>query len=68
MIDYVFEEQAKQKNNASELLEKLKRQEKKTKFYKKRLNNNTIVMCKNEDKIEIFRESLKLKNNIIVCK
>lgn len=68
MIDYVFEEQAKQKNNASELLEKLKRQEKKTKFYKKRLNNNTIVLCKNKDKIDMFQESLKLKNNIIVCK
>lgn len=46
------------RDRAMRLLLQYKEKEKQTKFYKERLNKNTVVYCKNKDNIERYREQL----------
>lgn len=60
-MDYTLEEKFTSKSKAQELLERFKKKEKKIKFHEKRLNKNTIVFCKNEDRFEEYEANY---NNI----
>lgn len=53
-MDYTLEEKFTSKSKAQELLERFKKKEKKINFHEKRLNKNTIVFCKNEDRFEEY--------------
>lgn len=60
-MDYTLEEKVNSKTKAQELLERLKRKEKKIKFYEQRINKNTIVYCKNKERLDDYERSY---NNI----
>jgi hypothetical protein len=60
-ISYLTEEKFEHKRKAQVLLEELKRKEKKIKFHERRIGKNTIVYCKNEDRLDEYEESY---NNI----
>lgn len=51
-------DEVKLRDRAMRLLLQYKEKEKQTKFYKERLNKNTVVYCKNKDNIERYREQL----------
>lgn len=54
MIYSDFETKQEDKRKSVELLNKLKIEEKKIKFFMKRINKNTLVMCKNEDQLSRY--------------
>lgn len=58
-------EYAQLREHARELLKEYKKVEKKTKFYKVKLNKNTVVYCKNEDQIEKYKRK---ERETIVCR
>lgn len=58
-MDYTLEDKVISKNNAHVSLERLKKEEREITFHKKRINKNTIVMCKNEDRLKIYEEQYK---------
>lgn len=67
-MDYTLEDKVVSKNNANESLERLKQKEREITFHKKRINKNTIVMCKNEDRLKIYEEQYKKQKAIVLCK
>lgn len=56
-------EEYEQRCSAYIELQKLKEEEKKTKFHKEKFGNNTIVYCKNKDNLtrykQLFNQSKK---------
>jgi hypothetical protein len=60
-ISYLTEEKFEHKRKAQVLLEDLKRKEQKIKFHERRIGKNTIVYCKNEDRLDEYEENY---NNI----
>lgn len=60
-ISYLTEEKFEHKRKAKVLLEEFKRKEQKIKFHEKRIGKNTIVYCKNEERLNEYEESY---NNI----
>ena len=60
-ISYLTEGKFEHKRKAKVLLEELKRKEKKIKFHERRIGKNTIVYCKNEDRLDEYEDSY---NNI----
>lgn len=50
------EEELEERSKAFILLQKLKAQEKKTRFHKEQLNNNTVVYCKNRDNLRLYKQ------------
>ena len=67
-MDYTLEDKVISKNNAHESLERLKQKEREITFHKKRINKNTIVMCKNEDRLKIYEEQYKKQKPVVLCK
>ena len=67
-MDYTLEDKVISKNNAHVSLERLKKEEREITFHKKRINKNTIVMCKNEDRLKIYEEQYKKQKAIVLCK
>lgn len=55
-----YEESYDNRSRACKLLNELKNVEKGMKFHSKRISNSTIVMCKNEDRIKMFEDSMKI--------
>lgn len=55
-----YEEEIENRSRAKTKLAELKRIEKGTKFHSKRISNSTIVMCKNEDRIKMFEDSMRI--------
>ena len=55
-----YEEESENRSRASKLLSELKKIEKNTKFHTKRISKNTIVMCKQEDRIKMFENSMRI--------
>lgn len=60
-ISYLTEEKFEHKRKAQVLLEELKRKEKKIKFHEREIGKNTIVYCKNEDRLDEYEDNY---NNI----
>ena len=60
-IYYLTEEKFEHKRKSQTLLENLKKVEKKIKFHQRRIGKNTIVYCKNEDRLDEYENSY---NNI----
>ena len=60
-ICYLTEEKFEHKRKAKTLLDDLKRKEKKIKFHERRIGKNTIVYCKNEERLDEYEDSY---NNI----
>lgn len=54
-----FEDNVANREKALLVLEKAKAYEKKTKLHKLQINKNTIVYCKNEDRLEDYKKILK---------
>lgn len=67
-MDYTLEDKVISKNNAHVSLERLKKEEREITFHKKRINKNTIVMCKNEDRLKIYEEQYKKQKAIVLCR
>lgn len=55
-----YEDESENRSRASKLLSELKKVEKNTKFHAKRISKNTVVMCKNEDRIKMFENSIRI--------
>lgn len=55
-----YEDESENRSRASKLLSELKKVEKNTKFHAKRISKNTVVMCKNEDRIKMFEDSIRI--------
>lgn len=55
-----YEDESENRSRASKLLSELKNIEKNTKFHAKRISKNTVVMCKNEDRIKMFENSIRI--------
>lgn len=53
--EMTLEEKAENKARAMRLLERLKKIERKTTFYTKKLNNNTLVCCKREERLNDYK-------------
>lgn len=60
-MNYTLEEKIDSRTRGQKLLEQLKAKEKKIKFHERRIGKNTIVYCKNEDRLEEYEDSY---NNI----
>lgn len=60
-ISYLSDDKFEHKRKAKVLLEELKRKEQKIKFHERRIGKNTIVYCKNEERLNEYEESY---NNI----
>ena len=61
MMDYLKEERIDSQRRGKSLLEKLKEKEKKIKFFERRIGKNTIVYCKNKERLDEYEENY---NNI----
>lgn len=60
-MSYLTEEKIENKSKSRILLEHLKKKEKTINFYSRRINKNTIVYCKNEERLDEYEDSY---NNI----
>lgn len=60
-ISYLTEEKFEHKRKSQTLLDNLKKVEKKIKFHERRIGKNTIVYCKNEERLDEYEDSY---NNI----
>lgn len=60
-VGYTLEEKVTSKTRSEEILERLKKKEEKIKFHSRRINKNTIVYCKNKERLDEYEESY---NNI----
>lgn len=60
-MNYTLEEKIDSRTRGQKLLEQLKAKEKKIKFHERRIGKNTIVYCKNEDRLEEYEDNY---NNI----
>ena len=55
-----YEEEIENHSRAANALEEMKKMERNIKFHTKRISNSTIVMCKNEDRIKMFEDSIMI--------
>lgn len=55
-----YEEEIENHSRAANALEEMKKIERSIKFHTKRISNSTIVMCKNEDRIKMFEDSIRI--------
>lgn len=62
-ISYLTEEKFEHKRKAQMLLDELKRKEQKIKFHERKIGKNTIVYCKNEERLDEYEESYNNINN-----
>ena len=53
-MNYTLEEKIDSRTRGQKLLEQLKAKEKKIKFHERRIGKNTIVYCKNEDRLDNY--------------
>lgn len=53
-MEYTYSEKAEVRSQAEILLEKMKKEEKKHKLHSKIIGKNTIVFCKNEERLEDY--------------
>lgn len=60
-MSFLIEEKFEHKKKAQVLLDELKKKEKKIKFHERKIGKNTIVYCKNEERLDEYEESY---NNI----
>lgn len=60
-MNYLTEERINSRDRGKILLEQLKAKEKKIKFHARKIGKNTIVYCKNEERLDEYEESY---NNI----
>ena len=60
-MNHITEDQIESKNRAKKMLADLKRKEKNITFHERRIGKNTIVYCKNEDRLDEYEDSY---NNI----
>lgn len=60
-ISYLTEEKFEHKRKAQILLDELKRKEQKIKFHERKIGKNTIVYCKNEERLDEYEDNY---NNI----
>lgn len=60
-MNNINEERAENRTRGQQVLEKLKEKEKKIKFFERRIGKNTIVYCKNKERLDEYEESY---NNI----
>lgn len=60
-MNYLTEERIDSRTRGQKLLEELKKKEKKIKFHSRRIGKNTIVYCKNEDRLDDYEDNY---NNI----
>lgn len=56
-ISYLTEEKFEHKRKAQILLDELKRKEQKIKFHERKIGKNTIVYCKNEDRLDEYEDN-----------
>lgn len=60
-MNYLTEERISSRTRGQMLLEKLKEKEKSLKLFERKIGKNTIVFCKNEDRLDEYEENY---NNI----
>lgn len=60
-MNYTLEEKIDSRTRGQKLLEQLKAKEKKIKFHERRIGKNTIVYCKNKDRLDEYEDNY---NNI----
>lgn len=60
-MSYLTEEKFEHKKKAQVLLDELKNKEKKIKFHERKIGKNTIVYCKNEERLDEYEDNY---NNI----
>lgn len=60
-MSYLTEEKFEHKKKAQVLLDELKKKEKKIKFHERKIGKNTIVYCKNEERLDEYEDNY---NNI----
>ena len=60
-MNYTLEEKIDSRTRGQKLLEQLKAKEKEIKFHERRIGKNTIVYCKNEDRLDEYEDNY---NNI----
>lgn len=56
-MNYTLEEKIDSRTRGQKLLEQLKAKEKKIKFHERRIGKNTIVYCKNEDRLDEYEDN-----------
>lgn len=62
-MSYLSDERFESKSRAKRLLEELKKKEKEINFHSKQIGKNTIIYCKNEERISEYEDSYKnIKN------
>ena len=60
-MNYLVEERIKNMDKSKVLLEQFKAKEKKIQFHARKIGKNTIVYCKNKDRLDEYEENY---NNI----
>lgn len=60
-MSYLTDERIDNKSKAKRLLDELKKKEKKIKFHERKIGKNTIVYCKNEERLDEYEDNY---NNI----
>lgn len=60
-MNHITEEQIESKSRAKKMLAELKRKEKNITFHVRQINKNTIVYCKNADRLDEYEDNY---NNI----
>lgn len=56
-MNHITEDQIESKSRAKKILAELKRKEKNITFHVRQINKNTIVYCKNADRLDDFYNS-----------
>ena len=56
-MNHITEDQIESKSRAKKMLAELKRKEKNITFHVRQINQNTIVYCKNADRLDDFYNS-----------
>jgi hypothetical protein len=56
-MNHITEDQIESKSRAKKMLAELKRKEKNITFHVRQINKNTIVYCKNADRLDDFYNS-----------
>lgn len=65
-MDINFEEKQENRTASKKALEKVKAYEKQANLTIQRINKNTIIMCKNKERIELYKEYIT--KPISICK
>ena len=60
-MNHITEDQIESKSRANKMLAELKRKEKNITFHVRQINKNTIVYCKNADRLDEYEDNY---NNI----